>query len=327
MENQELNIADILNESSKGTKLWSPAYGQCELHEVMLMFARPIEVEVSDGTRHSLLKDTRIYKDGVPMLFPSKEMRDWKKFVWKKGDVLKAGVDNLCIFYGWESDDYTEFHAKFATPHYSGETFETKEWTKETNKDNIKQYISKIEEFKGGKLNLETLEIEKQPEFKDGDILTCNGFIFIFKMSDANSVYAHATCDTYNKDNVEYGVDVPFVTKNFIAHFQYATEEEKQRLFNALAKEGKAWDSDKKQIVDLTNEEKKCEFQPFDKVLVHSYGNIWQIGLFVKMDESKECIKPYTVFDLLNCITDDFKYCIPYNEETKHLLGVTDDWK
>ena len=261
------------------------------------------------------------------MLFPSKEMRDWKKFVWKKGDVLKAGVDNLCIFYGWESDDYTEFHAKFATPHYSGETFETKEWTKETNKDNIKQYISKIEEFKGGKLNLSTLEIEKQPEFKDGDILTYDGFIFIFQNKDESVVYPYVTCDTCNKDNVVCNEYKPFASNRFIKHFKHATEEERQRLFNALAKEGKAWNSDKKQIVDLTNEEKKCEFQPFDKVLVHSYGNIWQIGLFVKMDESKECIKPYTVFDLLNCITDDFKYCIPYNEETKHLLGVTDDWK
>lgn len=32
---------------------------------------------------------------------------------------------------------------------------------------------------------------------------------------------------------------------------RYATEEEKQKLFDALAKEGKAWDAEKKEVVDV----------------------------------------------------------------------------
>lgn len=92
-------------------------------------------------------------------------MRDWSKFAWKKGDVLSCGVDNLCIFEKWANEEYTEFYAKFVTPNYSGNTFKTEKWSKETNEAVIKQYISNIEEFKGGKLNLTTLEIEKQHEF------------------------------------------------------------------------------------------------------------------------------------------------------------------
>ena len=231
-----------------------------------------------------------------------------------------AGVDNLCIFDSWESDNYTEFHAKFATPHYSGETFETKEWVKETNEDTIKQYISKIEEFKGGKLNLSTLEIEEKPEFKDGDILTYCGFIFIFKNKDERVVYSNVSYDTDNKDYIRLNADIPFASNSFIVDFKYATEEEKQQLFDALAKKGKAWDSDKKQLVDLPKEEKKCELEPFDKVLVRIEDGCWCCSLYSHYD--KFSTYPYVCIGFM-C----YNQCIPYNDQTKHLLGTTDDWE
>ena len=40
--------------------------------------------------------------------------------------------------------------------------------------NDAKTYINTIEERFGGKLNLETLEIDKHQEFKDGDILSCD---------------------------------------------------------------------------------------------------------------------------------------------------------
>ena len=56
-------------------------------------------------------------------------------------------------------------------------------------------------------------------------------------------------------------------------------------------------------------------FQPFDKILVRNYGRIWYIDFFVCFDEQK-CV---------NCISDRWDYCIPYNEDTKHLLCTKDD--
>ena len=166
MEKQELNIAEILKDKPKGIKLWSPLFGNVTLkdadmpHGVLPILTKTELEDIQIFTKEGHFFST--YKDVECMLFPSKKMRDWEKFAWKKGDVLKAGVDNLCIFDSWESDNYTEFHAKFATPNYSGALLKTKEWTKETNEDIIKQYISNIEDIKGGKLNLSTLEIEKK---------------------------------------------------------------------------------------------------------------------------------------------------------------------
>ena len=59
------------------------------------------------------------------------------------------------------------------------------------------------------------------------------------------------------------GCRISFFKKD-LCKLRLATEEEKQQLFDALAKEGKAWDAKKKMIVDL---KPKCEFKPFDKVL------------------------------------------------------------
>ena len=321
---KELNIAEILKDKPKGTKLWSPLFGNVTLKDAdMSRVVLPIltKTELEDTQKFTKYGHFFcMYKDVECMLFPSKEMRDWEKFAWKKGDVLKAGVDNLCIFDSWESDNYTEFHAKFATPNYSGALLKTKEWTKETNEDIIKQYISNIEETKGGKLNLSTLEIERQPEFKDGDILTFLGFIFIFKNMHDSMVYSHVSCDTDYKDCIRLNADKPFASNIFIADFKYATEEEKQRLFDALAKKGKQWDAEKKQIVDLPKEEKKCEFETFQKVLVRDLDTqAWKAGFFSHYQDNTN--DPYY------CIpTGGWRQCIPYNDQTKHLLGTTDDY-
>ena len=58
--------------------------------------------------------------------------------------------------------------------------------------------------------------------------------------------------------------------------------------------------------------------QPFDKVLVRdSNGHIWVCDLFSYI---KECTQfPY------KCMASYYKCCIPYNDETKHLLGTTDE--
>ena len=58
--------------------------------------------------------------------------------------------------------------------------------------------------------------------------------------------------------------------------------------------------------------------QPFDKVLAKdSSTSLWKIELFSHMIKSK-------VFSCV-CMHTNFMYCIPYNDDTKHLLGTTDE--
>lgn len=100
--------------------------------------------------------------------------------------------------------------------------------------------------------------------------------------------------------------------KKDLCELRFATDSEKQQLFEALAKENKAWDAEKKQIIDL---KPKVELKPFDKVLVRDFGSqAWQVSLFGYKDS-----------DFYYCCNGcGWSQCIPY-EGNEHLLGTTKD--
>lgn len=316
---KDINVADILKDKPANTRLYSPLFG----YVYLLRLSNNI-VEVSHhGEPSQFYNNARYfnYHESEPLLFPSKEMRDWSKFAWKKGDVLSCGVDNLSIFEKWANEEYTEFYAKFVTPNYSGNTFKTEKWSKETNEAVIKQYISNIEKFKGGKLNLATLEIEKQPEFKDGDILCISGMGYL--------AYGIVKSIDNSSKKLEYYVLNDMSTLKFEdwlsfedKQIQPITETQQIILFDALAKKGKRWDAEKKKVVDLP---KKCEFKPFDKVLCrNSKDDTWEVDFFARLTRKEV---DYIQSDKYLCVGQLWMYCIPYNEETAHLIGTTDEWK
>ena len=65
--------------------------------------------------------------------------------------------------------------------------------------------------------------------------------------------------------------------------------------------------------------------EPFDKVLIKSYDDIiWRATLFSHIVEIHDDI---TRKDYIECVTSYCvsTYCVPYNDETKHLLGTEDE--
>ena len=59
--------------------------------------------------------------------------------------------------------------------------------------------------------------------------------------------------------------------------------------------------------------------QPFDKVLVRDSDVVdWKVQLFSRIIEDEE-FYPYV------CINESYKYCIPYNDDTKHLVGTKEE--
>lgn len=326
----KINVVEILRDKPKGTKLYSSACGKCKLDEV---YDKSFKISFynskfgfMNGGEGYLDKNGKLYDDGECVVFPSKEMRDWRKFAWKKGDVLISNDGKKEVFFnGFTDDTYALFKAKHGfevlsngnTIYLAGEDgIATSDYTL-GDKDTAQNYINTIEERLGGKLNRETLQVEKpQPEFKDGDIvISDSGTIVIVRgISLTRKIYYHA----YMRNEYIYINQVEGEFFSRISRIKrFATEEEKQQLFDALAKEGKAWDAEKKQIVDL---KPKCEFKPFDKVLGRNEkDDVWEAELFSHYREESQY--PF------RCIGFSRKYCIPYNEETAHLLGTTDEWK
>ena len=81
--NENLDLTKILKDCPKGTKLYSPLYGDVELVKVHSHDENlPIEVKLSCNTFDCFSNDGRIFTEfnGECILFPSREQRDWSKF-------------------------------------------------------------------------------------------------------------------------------------------------------------------------------------------------------------------------------------------------------
>lgn len=302
----KINIAKILKNKPEGTKLWTDMFGSVTLY-VVTDTCDAFQVK-HHNKEPWFDEDGKLYKEGVLCIYPSKSMRDWEKFSWKKGDVLISDCGFMCIFKEWASDDYTKFNGCY----FDGmPNTETAKYSKVDN--NIAYgYIRDIENRCGGKLNLETLEIEKQTKFKDGDIVCISGIGYL--------VYGIVKSIDYSSKKLEYYVLNDMSTLKFEdwlsfedKHIQPITETQQIILFDALEKEGKAWDAEKKQIVDI---KKEHQFKPFEKVLVRdSIDDVWRASFFSHIKENDGRY-------VTTCVT--WKFCIPYigNES---LLGTTKD--
>lgn len=326
---KEINITEILKDKPQGTKLYDWLYNiDVELDTVSTTDTETVvwcTNETDNNTTchrgYSEFGTVRGCPDGLQILLPSKEMRDWRKFDWKKGDVLVSNdSDSHIIFKGFSKNDYTTFEGKHwisvsKKRHISRlDTQNTQNYHIEDNKEVAQTYINTIEERLGGKFNLETLEIEKQPEFKDGDIVVYGKSVAICRKIYKNTLYFYVSIDE------TFGL--LFDDNRVAEEYRLATEEEKLQLFDALAKEGKAWDAEKKQIVDL---KPKCEFKPFDRCIWkirNCEGSIWRASFVSYVDEYGAIPMGMSIDeDLVNLII------LPYNDQTKLLVGTTDEWK
>lgn len=325
---QKLNIAEILRNKPHGIRLYSPIFGDCTFcyikDETSDICVRKPYNEMSYFNFEGLYNTA-----GECLLFPSRLMRNWSKFAWKKGDVLVSDNGKVeVIFEKFVDDTYQSFIGKHHLDNLEDNLYYQDEGEYLTNifntesEDAAQTYINTIEERFDGTLNRETLEIEKtQPEFKDGDIVTMHkkncDIVFIFnrlKTEGSFYYYAFHTLQTNNTGVIDCHITLPCAWTFFGGKMNFATDSEKQQLFGALAKEGKAWDAKKKQIVDL---KQKVEFKPFDKVLVRdSYDDMWRACFFSHIRKDEKYVT--TSFT--------WKFCIPY-EGNEHLLGTTDEWK
>lgn len=326
---QKLNIATILKNKPKGTKLYSTIHGKCTFEaitdEIFKIHFCTSKFGLMQAGECTLIKFGNMFDDGECVIFPSKEMRDWSKFQWEKGDVLISNDGGTeVIFDKWYDDTYTNFYGKHYLNSedknnikYSENLLCTTERYSLEDKNTAQTYINIIEKHLGGKLNFETLVVEKhQPEFKDGDIAFADygNRQDVFIVSDKTNLsegYSSFISLDLSSLTLSMGYRTCFFKKD-LCKLRLATDSEKKQLFLALEKEGKAWDAEKKQIVDL---KLKWTPKPFDKVLVRdSKSSKWRVNLF----SHKNVNEPYY------CVYASWNYCIPY-EGNEHLLGTTKD--
>lgn len=152
--------------------------------------------------------------------------------------------------------------------------------------------------------------------FKRGDVVIKNGggMVAVFD-GWANDTYTefNTTVNLYCDNNTgeEEVCDTLL--------FRKATEEEREQFFKIAERafNGK-YNPDTLQVEPVNP---KCPFKPFDKVLVRdNEDSEWYANYFSHYHEYDQDYPSYV------CIDACYRYCIPYNEHTAHLLGTTDPY-
>lgn len=319
MEQKDIDIYEILKDEERGTELYTPKCGRV-WHSGMANdkdSAKAIWTEDEAGREHFFDKNGKIYKEGEILLFPSKEMRDWNKF-FKKGDVLVSNdSDSHIIFNGFSKNDYTTFEGKHwisasKKRHVSCLNMQNvQDYHIEDNKDSAQTYINAIEKFCGGKLNRETLEIEKpaKPTFEIGKLYVFHErdedgeLTIIGKLIDKNESEDTLTFgNQYEIENEKFVTDQAFDLRISVnTELREATENEVE-LFN---KHYAIWKKEKE-------EKEQPAFKTFDKVLVRcGRGFKWLPAFFIR-DRGEDFASRYNVLPLHSGKPADFEHCIPY---------------
>lgn len=174
------------------------------------------------------------------------------------------------------------------------------------------------------------LQVPEWTQFKDGDVLACevdNGggeyykwfsilkgeVELMFDNINFNSYVSYDHETSYNAGELTYDEHA-----DNIDTIRLATEEEKQQLIDALKQ---STDPRAKEYLKRffgIEEKQKCEFEFLQPVLVRANPSYqWLYGNFTHMSGELHLVSGGI----------GYKYCIPYTEQTKHLLGTTDNWE
>ena len=271
MEQKDIDIYEILKGMPDGPPLYTPMCGNVEFISVEAdkEKSRAIWTEDKNGA-YSFDKHGKWMKGGETLLFPSKEMRDWSKF-FKKGDVLvdKDG-DVHVIFEGFTDNAYTSFKGKHYLwkecddPYSKEESELITSLFEKANDDEAQTYINTIEERFGGKLNRETLEIEK-PAFKIGKL-----YVFDEEDEDGNvTVISKLIGKNESKDTLTFGNQYEIETEKFVTDqafdLRISVHEELRE-----ATEGEYCTFQEACTLWEKKAKGQPDFKPFDKVLVRS---------------------------------------------------------
>lgn len=289
-----VNIVEIVDKLPIGTKLYSTICGECTIKKIYKGLG--FDVISKDGTTYNFSYDGRFNLNGECCIFPSKENRDWNTFNKVEssfepeiGDVVADCCDNVFIYQGKYSEysDNSNF-VVFTTFH--NDFFVTE--------GNVPFQISKAVRY--ATANEEDLLF---------DIMNKKGYVYnelnncISKKEETKRKFKVG--DRIIRSNTLY----PILTVTFVNNMVYTV---KSNISNEEHDMGVKIVENNYKIATFS----PYDLKPFDRLLVKRH-NAWQIAHF-------GYFKNGVVFTEMGqpCNID----VVPYNDETKHLLGTCDDY-
>lgn len=275
----KINVAELLKDCPSGMELDCTMYDDVFFYEITDDLIFPIRIKRIDGAPITLTKYGG-YADcptSKCVIFP-KGKTTWEGFrrPFKNGDILTTSMGSIFIFSHLELDKIDDrnickayvgiqntrpisfFHTEqsdFFGPYESMCKLATEE---------EKQKLFQAIKDNGYKWNEETKTLEKldKPKFKNGDVITCTNsacsFVAIFKERNTDITFRRYVSLTL--DPVQQ-----FWTNEGWCDFsnpRLATEEEKQKLFQAIKDNGYKWNPETKTL------EKLPKFKVGDRIIL-----------------------------------------------------------
>ena len=331
MEQKDFDVYEILNGVPAGTELYTPMCGKVKFTYLATNkeAGEAIFTEDKNG-EYSFNKNGRWMEGGEVMLFPSNEMRDWSKFAWKKGDVLvHKDRDVHIIFEKFTDDTYTRFKGKHYLWKECDDSYGKEESElitslfEKANDDEAQTYTNTIEERLGGKLNRETLEVEKpKPVFELGKL-------YVFNENDEDgelTIIGNLIGKNESEDTLTFGNQYEIENEKFVTDQAFDLSIS---VHNELreATENEAITFQEASTLWKKNKEKKSKeqhcFKPFDKVLVRNGGKCKWIPAFFARDRGEDLAWRFNALPIHSGHAGDFINCIPY-EGNEHLAFTPD---
>ena len=323
----EINVLEILKSRKDiiGEDLYSPIYGWGKLTKL----TDRIHVKFPKENNHKLFdRFGKFSSSGEIMLFPNKDcdVDSWISFKFMEGDFINDN-GTLCI--------YKKTNSGITYDVFAGIDFENNlhcakdDWG--TKKSLIDARLATEEEMK---VLLDRLYQEKRycwdsdikvlyNVFEPGDLVINKFFenagVGVVKETiDGNlhfTLYRSGgliPTDTIDSDSI---VLPKYSFNSFISEkayeFRLMKEDEREIFMEELENSG----------VDLKHLGDKFDpltLKPFDQVLVRpDNSNVWECDFFSSYNP--ECDNPF------HCISLWTDQCIPFNEETKHLVGTINE--
>lgn len=322
-----MNIANILKNCPKDMKLYTPIFGEVKFVEVYDTSNEIVcHTPIGNVRFHS---DGTYFKCGECVLFPSKEQRDWNKFIpgFREGDIIIADLGNIAIFKDYKGAGnnrmriYCQVDArgKFI-PCDMNVVCEGWRLAKYSEIAAFEKKMAEAGYSWNGK------ELTKIPIFKAGDVITNNRLTY--KIDHADDKYYYTSCSECLAQRIPIEDQEDWEKIEFFKVGDVITDGNISMKITRI-KEGYYCGNDIRHGYDnctfpliCTHRYKLYKFDPktlkhYDKVLVRRHkDSIWYPTLVSYVSNSGRVF----VLDTDHAVDQ----VIPY-EGNKHLVEKTDD--
>jgi len=322
-----MNIANILKNCPKDTELYSPVFGKVKFVEVYDTSNEIVcHTPIGNVRFHS---DGTYFKWGECVLFPSKEQRDWNKFIpdFENGNIIIANQGNIAIFRDYRGTGhnrmriYCQIDAVGRFIPYDMNVIP--EGWRLAKYSEIVAFEKKIAEAGYSWNGKELIQI---PKFKAGDVITNN--YLTYKIDHVDDKCYYTSCSECLAQRIPIEDQEDWEKTEFFKVGDVITDGNYSMKITSI-KEGYYYGNNIRSGYDnctfplkCTHKYKLYKFDPktlkhYDKVLVRrEEGSIWYPTLVSYVSDSGSVF----VLDKDNAVDQ----VIPY-EGNKHLVEKTDD--